>query len=149
LSEKQAELKFNNYTNTIVKLVGNNALWTNQVNELGHKYFGSKFHGTYSSDQLPTLTSTKPYAVINVDSSRQSGSHWVALCYCASKKQTLIFDSFGRLTRVLIPSVFKKYNTIDTDYDHNQLISQNTCGQKSLAFIRIFDKSGFKVAKLI
>ena len=140
---------FNRYTKQIIKLVGSNALYTNQLNELGIKYFGNKYHGTYPSDKLPKLTSLKPYSIINVDTSNQSGSHWVGIAYCSSMKKTLIFDSFGRKTRILVPSIFKKYSTIDTDYDHNQLIKENTCGQKSIAFLRIFDEYGFTAAKLI
>ena len=149
MSEKQAETKFNLYTKNIIKAVGDQALYTNQVDELGKKYFKNRFHGTYSSDKLPTLTAKQPYAIINVDSSKQPGSHWMAIAYCPIRLQTLVFDSFGRKTSILTPSIFKKYQTVDTDYDKNQLIRENSCGQKSVTFLRIFDKFGWDTAKLI
>lgn len=116
---------------------------------MGKKLFGSKYHGTYSSDQLPSLTTKKPYAILNVDPSTQSGSHWVAIFRDPVKRRYLIFDSYGRPTKSLIPSAYKKYKPVDADYDKNQLVKENTCGPKSLSFLRICDEFGWDAAILI
>ena len=114
---------------------------------MGKALFKNKYHGTYSSDQLPNLNAKSPYAIVNVDKSTQSGSHWVAVFY--HKKKYLIFDSFGRKTKALIPAMYKKWRTVDTDYDANQLEKQNDCGPRSAAFLKICDEFGWDSAKLI
>jgi hypothetical protein len=110
-------------------------------------YFQNKYNGTYSSDTLPNLTHDKPYSIINVDTSKQPGSHWIAIA--KYKTKYLVFDSFGRKTKTLVNSMYKKYNPIDTDYDKNQKRSENDCGQRCISFLRVFDKYGFDHAKLI
>lgn len=116
---------------------------------MGRKLFGDQYHGTYSSDELPKLSAKKPYAITNVDNSKQSGSHWVAIFRDKIKKKYLIFDSFGRATKSLIPSAYKKYKPIDTDYDANQLDSQDDCGSRSIAWLMVCDELGWDNAKLI
>ena len=95
------------------------------------------------------MTSKKPYCITNVDSSKQKGSHWVAVYRDNKKKKYLVFDSFGRPTKDLIPSAYKKYKPEDTDYDRNQKIIENTCGPKSLAWLMICDHYGYDTAKLV
>lgn len=116
---------------------------------MGHELFGERYHGTYSSDELPKLTAKKPYAITNVDTSSMRGSHWCSIFRDPSKKKYLIFDSFGRTTKSLIPSAYKKYKPVDADHDSNQKDSQNDCGSRSIAFLMVCDELGFDYARLI
>jgi hypothetical protein len=101
------EQLFDNYTKDIRKVLGSDATYTSQLNDVGRILFKGKYHGAYSSDQLPNLTAQKPYAVVNVDNSKQPGSHWLGVCYDSKRNKYLIFDSFGRKIKTLIPSMYK------------------------------------------
>ena len=72
------------------------------------------FLGTYASDEIPPKPDLKTFSiVVNVDSSRKPGSHWIALVY---KTNTFYFiDSYGRrITNILFADEFKTtiYRTI-------------------------------------
>jgi hypothetical protein len=53
--------------------------YSDHILQLGKKLFKEKFHGVYPSDHIPELTKEKPYAILNLDKSTESGSHWVAI----------------------------------------------------------------------
>jgi hypothetical protein len=63
----------------------------------------------------------------------------------------MVFDSFGRRTTQIIPSLLKSGNgkIKDTDYDANQKIKETNCGQKSIAWLSMFNDYGEDVAQLI
>lgn len=148
-NERKVESIFNNYTKELTKTFGNRATYTSELNALGKHYFGTKYHGTYPSDMIPTLSVKQPYAIINVDTSKQTGSHWVGVYRDAVKRKYLVFDSFGRKTKKLIPAMYKKYKPTDTDYDKNQKTSDSDCGFRSIAFLRVCHELGWDAAKLI
>ena len=45
--------------------------------------------------------------------------------------------------------MYRKWRTVDTDYDANQLEKQNDCGPRSLGWLKICDELGWDYAKLI
>lgn len=134
----------------LVRTLGDRATDNVELDSWGRHMFGAKYHGTYSSDRLPTLSNSSPYCIVNVDKSSESGSHWVA---CAlDGDDVYIYDSFGRSTSALIPSIVAKYGGArvkDTDYDAEQLYSQSTCGHRCLSFINVCDKLGIGYAQFI
>ena len=103
----------------------------------------------YPSDHIPELTKEKPYAILNLDKSTESGSHWVAIAKV--NDETYIYDSFGRKNQQIIPSLSKSGNgTIeDTDRDAEQKINELNCGNRSVAFLLLVDRFGINYAKLI
>jgi hypothetical protein len=138
---------FNEKTQYIVKRIGHSTTTNNhELHKLGKDMFANKFMGVYSSNTIPYIGKNQ-YLISNLDKSTQPGSHWVALCRGAGNR-ILIFDSFGRPTRSILPSMIGR-NFEDTDYDTNQHTLSKLCGQKCLSFIYIFDKYGFKNAKMI
>ena len=123
--------------------------YSDHILHLGKKLFQEKFHGVYPSDQIPELTKEKPYAILNLDKSTESGSHWVAIAKV--NNETYIYDSFGRKNQQIIPSLSKSGNgTIeDTDRDAEQKINELNCGNRSVAFLLLVDRFGINYAKLI
>ena len=127
--------------------IGNGVTYTSQLDKMGSHLFGDKYAGTFSSDTVPRLTAKKPYCITNVDKSNQSGSHWLAIVH--TPKGKLIYDSFGRPTRKLTPAIWKKFKTIDADYDAEQRDTAENCGTRSMSFIAVADELGPEYAKLI
>ena len=147
ISEKYA----NEIYNSILKTLDENydMTYSDHILQLGKKLFKEKFHGVYPSDQIPELTKEKPYAILNLDKSTESGSHWVAIAKV--NNETYIYDSFGRKNQQIIPSLSKSGNgTIeDTDRDAEQKINELNCGNRSVAFLLLLDRFGINYAKLI
>ena len=106
---------------------------------------GPKFLGVFASDEKVPLTARKPYAIINTDPRSSGGEHWVAIARVPTG-QIMFYDSFGEDTE-LFPRKFR--NAIDTEDDVEQLVQSTNCGQRSLAWLVLFDKFGTKAAKKI
>lgn len=86
--------------------------------------------------------------VFNTDPSYKSGSHWVALYFCISKKQIYFFDSYGVRPQKEFRDFMKKickfminylnFDKKDIDIRHNKLrhqYSDSECGVYSINFI--------------
>jgi hypothetical protein len=149
--EKRAHKLYNDILkNKIEPLTGNTITYLDQLNKVGKKLFGSKFHGVYASNQIKKLTDAKPYCILNLDSSDQPGSHWIAIA--KQKKNTYVHDSFGRTATEIIPNLRYSGNgkiiNADTS-DKEQKVTEFNCGAQACAFIYIFDKYGSDTAILI
>ncbi len=132
----------------VIKNVGHNTTTTNTdidgfINTC--PYLKGKCHKTSSSDMIPKLTKLKPYIIVNVDKSYESGSHWLAIALHAHC--SLVYDSFGRKTEDLIEDVLLAAQ--DTDHDAEQDVYESNCGQRCLAFLILFDMYGFDIAKML
>jgi len=133
----------------IEKLIGNGITMGSTLEFVGRSLFGNKFHGVYPSDRIPELTARRPYAIINLDSSDQEGSHWVALKRVSgNRSQFMLYDSFGRKHTKILPTL-KLKNVIDTDDDPEQSEKEMNCGQRSLAWLLVAEYFGDRVAYTI
>lgn len=85
-------------------------------------------------DTLPKNPRKNESAIINLDSGRGSGTHWV--CYKKRGNIVYYFDSFGdlrppvELTRYLGPAVRVKYN-----FECKQRMDSVICGHLCLQFL--------------
>lgn len=133
----------------VVKLVGNGTTFGSQLKKAGKYLLGSRFAGVFASDQIPNLKGREKYAILNLDKSWQPGSHWIALA--KNDNDYIIYDSFGRRSKKIIPAVFNKTKgyIVDVDLDAEQKMSEDNCGARSLAWLFIYDKFGPGVAVLI
>ena len=61
---------------------------------LSNKVTKDSFIGVFSSDTLPSYAQTG-YYVVNLDTSQQPGSHWIAIKISKSKCKNEYFDSYG------------------------------------------------------
>jgi len=145
--QKHVMKKYNAYTRQTMRQLGNGVTYTSQLTDICNQLFSTNYRGTFSSDTLPKLSKARPYAIVNVDKSTQPGSHWVACCWLPHGM--LVYDSFGRKTSKLMSNVFKKYKTVDTDYDREQKISEKNCGSRCISWLRMCDTYGTDIAKMI
>ena len=147
--EKKAEEIYKNKLKLVETFVGSNTTWLSDLERLGKRLFGVKFHGVYPSDKIPKLTKSRCYCILNTDKSGEPGSHWVALAKNGSK--VLFYDSFGRKGKDIMPTICQSGNgtLIDTDTDKEQRVLETNCGARCLAWLWVFDDCGSKVASLI
>lgn len=147
VAEKLYQLVLDNF---IYPMVGKKVTFGDDLKRAGVKLFGKKFAGIFPSDMIPRLTKQQPYAILNLDSSNEPGSHWIAVAF--EKDKIWVYDSFGRPTREIIPSLIDEYgieNLLMVDDDAEQHISEDDCGARCLAWLYIFDRYGSRIARLI
>lgn len=125
----------------LTKKMGSDDTTNFQLNKVGKKLFGSKYLGTFPCDFEPK---EKGYYILNLDNSILPGSHWVAVSTLHDRIQ---YDSFGRKFKNILPFNFKGGR--DTELDPEQKVSENNCGQRSLAFLWVLDQFGPKIALTI
>ena len=93
---------------------------------------GNFYVGTFMADQIQTLKDNQ-CAIINTDSSRKQGTHWVAIKRIGIK--TYFFDSYNRPHKSL-STYFKNKRWVDIQHSHNFESSfGRDCGQLCLAFL--------------
>jgi len=116
--------------------------------QAGRQLLGDKFAGVYSSDQRPALSKKMPYAILNTKPVSSGGEHWVGLARMPSTGKIMHYDSFGRSHRQLFPNRWED-QAIDTELDIEQDQRTTECGQRSLAWLLLFDQLGSSAAKMI
>jgi len=128
---------------------GDKTTYLKELEGAGKKLLGVKFKGVFPSDKIPKLNDLSPYCVLNLDSSKEPGSHWVALA--KNGEVSILYDSFGRHNNEIIPDLKFSGNgrIVDTDRDAEQKILETNCGARCLAWLCIMDKYGANIAKLI
>jgi hypothetical protein len=148
--EKHAERIYNViFKKIIIPLTGDKTTYLDELEGVGHKLLGVKFAGVFPADKIPKLNDLKKYAILNLDTSKEPGSHWVAIA--KNGDDTYIYDSFGRSHTKIIKRLSYSGNgrIIDTDRDVEQDIKETNCGARCLAWLVLCDKWGADVAKLI
>ena len=147
--KQKAEELYLKYLKNIKKIVGNKTTYSDQLHKVGKQLFGSKFLGVYTSDKIPNKIKRGHMAIINLDNSSETGSHWIGVC--KDKKDNIwVYDSFGRSTHKIIPSIYGKGRRIKTtERDAEQHINESNCGARCLAFLQVFHNHGSKYAKYI
>ena len=158
MKESQAEQIYNTYLNKAVyPLTGKKTTYLSQILGAGHKLLGVKFKGVYPSDKIPKLNDLAPYAILNLDKSSESGSHWIAIAKLPQSfnrssgkttNESIIYDSFGRDYKRIIPDIeYSGNGTIkNTDRDSEQKILQTDCGARCLAWLLVVENYGPSVA---
>lgn len=150
--EKRAEAKYNHYLDRLYRVIGNKTTYLDELDRAGKKLLGVKFKGVYPSDRIPKLNDLSPYCILNLDKSNEQGSHWIAMAKVPYPSvDTIIYDSFGRNYRRIIPHIQYSGNGSikNTQLDAEQNITQTDCGARSLAFLLLFDSHGVDTALLI
>lgn len=126
--------------------LGNGTTNSEQLNKVGKQLFKDKYLGTFASDQIPKFTKSGQMAIVNLDNHTQQGSHWIGLYY--QDPYLGVYDSFGRDTAKIIPTIYnpKIYKIVDSEYDPEQSVQEDNCGQRSLSWLYTADKLGLKKA---
>lgn len=150
----------------IYPILGKKETWGRDLTKMGHKLFGQNYSGTFPADKIPnigknrdgstvTRSNTKKdsnlYCILNLDYSHQPGSHWLACAYDINSGKIYVYDSFGRDTEKIMPTLVEKFGDklVTVDQDAEQLKSEDDCGARCLAWLYIFDRMGSEYAKLL
>lgn len=93
------------------------------------------FRGVFMRDELPQSPLSKECGVLNLDSSTNSGTHWVA--YAKINDYIEYFDSYGNLKP---PKEFIDYVGSKICYNYHNIQRNNTynCGHLCLKFLCTF-----------
>ena len=89
------------------------------------------------------------YFIINTDCVGGKGLHW--MCFIKVNKNIYVYDSFGRLSKNMLPLFTKKmtdqgytiHNTDTYDADQHGYTSVD-CGHRCIASLMIYHKLGLK-----
>ena len=127
---------YNTYLKEIEEVLGDQATFANDLNELGEKLFGHKWGGVFAkdADDIPLHL----YCIINTHNSNQPGEHWFAL------GNNILYDSFGRDLRSMIGGGLSI-----TEKDAEQEIDEANCGARCLAWLCVLDNFGSSIALTI
>ena len=123
----------------VERILGSDQTDSHELHDVGVFLFEDKFKGVFASDEIHLSRTGEGYYIVNLDTSRQQGSHWVALavrgpvCY--------YFDSFARTNR----------STLRLNDPHHIIVQERNpcivqgrreenCGQRSLAWLMVFDQ---------
>lgn len=124
-----------------------------QLTRVGRKILGESYIGTFSSDvELKNVSKAKPlYAIINVDGRYEAGSHWLAIAKPANTENYLIYDSFARKSRKLIPKFIRNHNYkyIDLNKVSDQNDEEQDCGARAMSLLVYIAKYGKSFANKI
>jgi hypothetical protein len=153
MSEPEAEAIWGGYVRDAYAVLGRGLTTGSQLDKYNKTMFGHMYHGTHAADAAPTLTKERPYSIINTETLAQGGEHWVALCL-STDGSYIVFDSFGRDIKSLIPSLYSHANASgfelkQTDDDADQRTEELDCGARCCAWIRLFNDYGEATAMLI
>lgn len=100
------------------------------------------FRGVFMRDNLPTKSKRNECAILNLQTTNESGSHWVAYIKHQNKKfirkyggaNIIYFDGFGNLGP---PQELIAYLGDNIKYNHDSFQNYNTviCGHLCLLFL--------------
>ncbi len=150
-----AEELYNKELKKIEKQIGTGVTYGSELAKLAKKMFGSKFKGVYAADEIEKLKKENGYFIFNLDKRDEPGSHWLGLA--KSPKGILVYDSFARSTKEIAPNIYSLGNQKngrgpiirDTEDDAEQLITEDNCGARTLAWLKVYDDHGPEVASWI
>lgn len=93
------------------------------------------FRGVFMRDELPDKPFSVECGIVNLDISKNSGTHWVA--YGKYNDYIEYFDSYGNLKP---PKELIKYLGSNIRYNNNNLQKNNSynCGHLCLKFLKLF-----------
>lgn len=89
-------------------------------------------------DSLPSKPRKIECAILNLDSSVNPGTHWVA--YVKENKYCEYFDSFGNLKPPLELISYLKYMPVNYNYVQYQNFNSVNCGHLCIKFLRNYWK---------
>lgn len=142
MKEKQVENFFEECLKILEDSMGSATTSEDELSSVGKSLLGKCFRGVSPVDRLPPLKQGQ-CCIINLDFSGMPGSHWVAVY--KHNSQHCIYDSFGRKSSDILSSL-SRLKIKDSDYDPEQAVSEDNCGQRSLCWLWCVKQLGIKNA---
>lgn len=140
---------------SVERKLGKGVTTDSQLTKVGRALLGDSYLGTFAVDVKPihlvAPARSEAYFIINVDGSSLPGSHWLAVYKNPELNKYLIYDSFARKSKKLIPKFIKTvgFRYVDVNKESDQKVKEDNCGQRSLSLLLFIKKYGYKKAKLI
>jgi len=91
------------------------------------------FRGVFMRDNLPTQPDIKECAIVNLDSVKNAGTHWVA--FVKRNSNVIYFDPFGDLTPPLELQKYLRGSIIRYNNEKFQNYNSFNCGHLCLKFL--------------
>ena len=122
----------------------NKVLWTDDINHIMRLFFGNQALPTVPYDYYNPNNEVS-YCVINTDSSKENGEHWVAVY--KKRNKLYIYDSFGRKTNNILKEFYNKmtkhgFKIIESKRDPEQADKQEDCGLRCVSFLLVVKYCG-------
>ena len=121
----------------------------NELLEVGHMLFGARFKGVFASGGFPALSASQPYAVVNNKPAATGGEHWLGIARVPHTGRLMVHGSFGRPHATLLGPGSLPPGATRTDPGAEQSVRETNCGQRSLAWLVVFDRLGPAAARLV
>ena len=145
--------QFNHILKNVTTILGNKETSNIQLDNICFNIFGSEFVGTFPSDKIPNLSKKRNMCILNLDPSKEQGSHWIS---CVLEDGIVyVYDSFDRPSKKIIPTLLKKYRIVkNTDQSKlskpiRQRDYEDTCGQRCITALIIYKTYGLETYKLL
>jgi hypothetical protein len=136
---------FIKYKQQLTPTLGTGVTNSMELDLVGRSLFGDLFGGVKTQDQ--DIDESKRYFVYNLDTKGMPGSHWVGVVL--DEGEVIVYDSFGRNSKKILPILSSKYDITDTDPDPEQVESEYNCGLNVMAWLLVYDKLGRAMAESI
>lgn len=94
------------------------------------------FRGVYMKDRLPRKPKRIECGIVNLDDSKNEGTHWVA--YAKIHNHCEYFDSYGNLKPPVELMQYFKYLNVFYNYTRYQKFNAVNCGHLCLNYLWTF-----------
>ena len=131
---------------------------TGELNRIGRQILGPSFKGTYSAHH-PALrrlflnTHKKKFCVIlNTDTAKYEGQHWIAIYVDRLRKKCYVFDSYGNSPQYFHADWDYLTKHLDTKVWYNKKrvqLAKDTCGLHALYFLHFVVYSKLKPSRIV
>lgn len=135
ITSERAHLLNDNILEIIESIMGDTTTYDSSLDKVASKLLGKAYEGTFPSDHIPSNLEEGQCAIINLDTSNESGSHWVAAL--RHMGDLCIYDSFGRKASNILPAAATSGNgqVVDADRDREQRNRETNCGQRCISWL--------------
>ena len=153
--EKEAERAFQRHKRRLIRVLGRQALFSDQIDGVGRALFGQHWGGVHHQNSFKAVK--RPggtYAVLNTAMTDTSpGVHWIGV-YVSPVGVVHVWDSFGRDTKHLAwpmrrNATQRGFGFEGSDRDAQQRGASQTCGPQSLAWLATVRELGIRKAMLV
>lgn len=108
------------------------------------------FRGVFMRDTLPNKINVNEVGIVNLDSIKNSGTHWV--CYCKNKDKRYYFDSFGLDPPIELQKYLGSDDSVGTrhfvgiEFSTFQIQRFNThhCGYYCILILKLLEKYSYR-----
>ena len=101
------------------------------------RLFIKNLRGVFMRDNLPLVPQENECGIVNFNTTKQSGSHWV--CYFKKGDERIYFDSYGQITLYEIQKYLKRpgeKEVIQRNTDVIQPVGTSICGHLCLYVLK-------------